>query len=357
MAHTVRRSALIPTLDERSVDAILITRLPNVRYLTGFTGSNAQLIVTAGTSVFFTDGRYTEQSRHEVSDAELVTYLGVFGEPLAEACERLGIERLGFEAHDVTVEGLEKLKAASPDVEFVPVGDPVGRLRWVKDPEELEMLREAQACSDRAFEDILDILAVGMTERQVSLHLEQALRRGGADALSFESIVAFGEQAAEPHHQPSHRVLEEGDVIKLDFGGLFGGYHADMTRTIAFGSPPPELRKIHDIVREAQQAGIDAVRPGVTGGEVDAAARKVIEDAGYGPRFSHGLGHGVGLEIHEGPNFARAGEDVIPVGAVMTVEPGIYVPGLGGARIEDMVEVVEGGCRVIGTSIRELVEL
>jgi Xaa-Pro aminopeptidase len=348
---------LITTLDERSVDAILITRLPNIRYLTGFTGSNAQVIVTPGTSVFFTDGRYTEQSLHEVSDAERVTYLGAFGEPFAEACGRLGIQRLGFEAHDVTVDGLEKLKAASPDVEFVAVGDPVGRLRWVKDQDELEMLREAQACTDRAFDDILDILAVGMTERQVSLNLEQALRRAGADGLSFGSIVAFGEKAAEPHHQPSYRVLEEGDVITLDFGGLFGGYHADMTRTIAFGSPPPELRKIHDVVREAQQAGIDAVRPGATGGEVDAAARKVIEDAGFGPRFSHGLGHGVGLEIHEGPNFARGGEDVIPVGAVITVEPGIYVPGLGGARIEDMVEVGEDGCRVIGTSIRELVEL
>ncbi len=357
MAHAVRRSALTPTLDERSVDAILITRLSNVRYLTGFTGSNGQVVVSDRESLFFTDGRYTERSRHEVADAERITYLGAFGEPLAEACGRLGIERLGFEAHDVTVDGLETLKAATPDVEFAPVGDPVGRLRWVKDDEELAMLREAQACTDRAFEEILDVLAVGMTERQVALELEHALRRAGADGLSFESIVAFGEQAAEPHHQPSHRVLEEGDVIKLDFGGLFGGYHADMTRTIAFGSPPPELRKIHDIVREAQQAGIDAVRPGVTGGEVDAVARKVVEDAGYGPRFSHGLGHGVGLEIHEGPNFARSGEDVIPVGAVMTVEPGIYVPGLGGARIEDMVHVVEDGCLVIGTSIRELVEL
>ena len=353
----MRRSALVPTLDERSVDGILITRLPNVRYLTGFTGSNAQVLMTPGTSVFFTDGRYTEQSRHEVLDAERVTYLGLFGEPLAEVCGRLGIQRLGFEAHDVTVDGLDKLKAAAPSVEFVTVGDPVGRLRWVKDNEELELLREAQACTDRAFEDILDVLAVGMTERQAALELERALRRAGADGLSFESIVAFGEQAAEPHHQPSHRVLEEGEVIKLDFGGLFGGYHADMTRTIAFGSPPPELRKIHDIVREAQQAGIDAVRPGATGGEIDAAARHVIEDAGYGPRFSHGLGHGVGLEIHEGPNFARSGEDVIPVGAVMTEEPGIYVPGLGGARIEDMVEVVEDGCRVVGSSIRELVEL
>jgi Xaa-Pro aminopeptidase len=175
--------------------------------------------------------------------------------------------------------------------------------------------------------------------------------------LSFESIVAFGEQAAEPHHHPSHRVLEEGDVIKMDFAGLYGGYHADMTRTIAFGAPPPELRKIHDVVRQAQQAAIDAVRAGMTGGAVDAVAREVIDGAGYGAFFTHGLGHGVGLDIHEGPNFRRGGDDVLPAGAVMTVEPGVYVPGLGGVRIEDMVEVVEDGCRVIGTSTRELIEL
>jgi len=191
----------------------------------------------------------------------------------------------------------------------------------------------------------------------VALELEHAMRRAGADAPAFEPIVAFGEQAAEPHHRPSHRVLDEGDVIKLDFGALYGGYHADMTRTIAFGEPVPELRKIHDVVREAQQAGIDAVRAGVTGGEVDGAARRVVEDAGYGPHFTHGLGHGVGLEIHEGPSFAREGRDVIPAGAVVTVEPGVYVSGLGGVRIEDMVEVLEDGCRVVGSSIRELVEL
>lgn len=357
MDHSVRRAALATALAAHEVDAILVTRLPNVRYLTGFTGSNAQAIVTDPSSLFFTDGRYTEQSRHEVPDVERVTYLGEFGEPLADACAALGIGRLGFEAHDVTVDGLERLRGKVDGVEFVPVGQLVERLRWIKDEEELELLREAQACTDLAFEDILQTLAVGMTERQVALELEHALRRAGADALSFESIVAFGEQAAEPHHHPTHRVLEEGDVIKMDFAGMYGGYHADMTRTIAFGAPPPELRKIHDVVREAQQAAIDVVRAGATGGEVDATARGVVADAGYGDHFTHGLGHGVGLEIHEGPNFRPDGDDILPAGAVMTVEPGVYIPGLGGVRIEDMVEVREDGCRVVGSSIRELVEL
>jgi Xaa-Pro aminopeptidase len=355
--HRLRRDALIAAIEEQAIDAMLVTRLMNVRYLTGFTGSNAQAIVTPAVSVFFTDGRYTEQSRHEVSDLERVTYLASFDEPLADACGRLGLRRLGFEAHDVTVNGLRKLQEKMPDVEFVAVGEPVERLRWVKDAEEIAMLNEAQSCTDIAFDDILERLAVGMTERQVALELERALRRAGADGLSFESIVAFGEHSAEPHHQPTHRVLDEGDVIKMDFAGLYGGYHADMTRTIAFGSPPAELRKIHDVVRQAQQAAIDAVHAGVTGGQVDAVARVVIDDAGYGAFFTHGLGHGVGLEIHEGPNFRRDGDDVLPVGAVMTVEPGVYVPGLGGVRIEDMVEVGDDGCRVVGTSIRELVEL
>jgi Xaa-Pro aminopeptidase len=353
----VRRDALIPAIEEQAVDAMLVTRLTNVRYLTGFTGSNAQAMVSPATSVFFTDGRYTEQSRHEVADLERVTYLDAFGEPLAEACSRLGIRKLGFEAHDVTVSALRQMQDRVSGVEFVAMGEPIERLRWIKDAEEIALLNEAQSCTDVAFDDILERLSVGMTERQVALELEHALRRAGADGLSFESIVAFGEQAAEPHHHPTHRVLEEGDVIKMDFAGLYGGYHADMTRTISFGAPPPELRKIHDVVRQAQQAAIDVVCAGVTGGAVDAVAREVVDSAGYGAFFTHGLGHGVGLEIHEGPNFRRGGDDVLPAGAVMTVEPGVYVPGLGGVRIEDMVEVGEDGCRVIGTSTRELIEL
>jgi Xaa-Pro aminopeptidase len=363
----MRRDALAARLPELAVDAFLVTGLSNVRYLSGFSGSNAQALITAGDCVFMTDGRYTEQARHEVPDMQRVTYLGAFADALPEQISSVGATRVGFESHHVTVHGHRQLTATlspPPDapsdaaVELLPLDGEVERLRWVKDDEELDHLRRAQAITDQAFADLLDLLAVGMTERTVAHQLEELLRREGADGLSFDSIVGFGEHAAEPHHEPGHRMLEEGDVIVLDFGALYGGYHADMTRTIAFGEPPTELQKVHDIVRQAQQAGIDAVAPGVTGAEVDLAARSVISDAGYGDRFAHGLGHGVGLDIHEGPRLGRDYEEhVLPVGAVVTVEPGIYIPGLGGVRVEDMVEVVEDGGRVMGSANRDLIEL
>jgi Xaa-Pro aminopeptidase len=356
--HHLRRTTLSERLETLEADAFLVSDLTNVRYLTGFTGSNAQALVGSEQSVFFTDGRYTEQSRHEVPDLERVTYSGSFADTLAAQVVRLGVRRLGFEAHVVSVRAHGRLAAALPDVELVACDEEVERIRWIKDDEELELLRRAQAVTDQAFDDVLDVLAVGVSEQQVARHLETLLRRDGADGLSFESIVAFGENAAEPHHEPGHRTLEEGDVITMDFGALFGGYHADMTRTVAFGEPASELKKIHDIVRQAQQAGIDAVREGVTGDVVDHAARAVIDGAGYGEAFGHGLGHGVGLAIHEGPRLGREFADHhLPVNAVVTVEPGIYVPGLGGVRIEDMVEVTADGCRVVGTASRELIEL
>jgi Xaa-Pro dipeptidase len=357
--HHLRRTKLIERLADIGADALLVTGLTNVRYLTGFTGSNAQALVTPAETVFFTDGRYGEQSRHEVPDLERVIELAGPWTTLGDHLTRLGVRRLAFEAHHLTVRAHGRLAAVVGDgIETVASDDEVERLRWIKDDEELEQLRLAQAATDQAFDDVLEILAVGMTEQQVARHLETLLRRDGADGLSFESIVAFGECAAEPHHEPGHRMLEEGDVIKLDFGALSGGYHADMTRTVAFGAPASELKKIHDVVRQAQQAGIDAVREGVTGAEVDAAARDVIEGAGYGDRFTHGLGHGVGLEVHEGPSLGRRfAEQVLPARSVVTIEPGIYVPGLGGVRIEDMVEVEPGGCRVLGNASRELIEL
>ena len=357
MDHQLRRTTLAARLGDLGVDALFVTRLTNVRYLTGFTGSNGQALVTASGAVFFTDGRYTEQSRHEVPDVERVTYASTADSSLREQCGRLGVARLGFEAHDVSVATHGRLVGALEGVELVATQDAVERQRWVKDDEELSALRDAQRVTDLAFDDIVEWLATGQTERQVAHQLELVMRREGADAMAFDPIVAFGENAAEPHHEPGHRVLEEGDIVKLDMGALWAGYHADMTRTIAFGEPAAELKKVHEIVKESQQAGIDAVREGVTGAEVDAAARGVIEGAGYGERFSHGLGHGVGLEIHEGPRLGREFDHVLPVGAVVTVEPGIYIPGLGGVRIEDMVEVTDDGCRVLGTSTRDLIEL
>ena len=355
MDHRIRRARLAARLGELDIEALLVTRLTNVRYLTGFTGSNGQLLVIPSGAEFFTDGRYTEQAGYEVADLERVTYRAGFPEALAERSR--GVRRLGFEADEVTVSSHGRFARALGETQLVATEQEVERLRWVKDQDELALLGAAQEATDRAFEEILDRLALGMSERLAARELEDGLRRAGADGLAFDPIVAFGEQAAEPHHEPGSRLLREGDVITLDFGALVGGYHADMTRTVAFGTPVPELRKIHDVVRQAQEAGIDAVRAGVTGGEADAVARSVIEDAGYGERFAHGLGHGVGLEIHEGPGLRRDGDDVLPAGAVVTVEPGIYVPALGGVRIEDAVEVTGDGCRVLGSSSRELIEL
>ena len=357
MDHHLRRSTLSDRLSSLEVDAFLVTSLTNVRYMTGFAGSSGQALVAGDESVFFTDGRYTEQAGHEVPDLERVTYSDALASALAEQVSRLGVRRVGFEADHLSVRSYERLSDALEGVDLVACDDEVGRIRWIKDDEELASLERAQTVTDQAFDDVLETLAVGVTEQQIARNLEALLRRDGADGLSFDPIVAFGENAAEPHHEPGHRMLEEGDVITMDFGALFGAYHADMTRTIAFGEPASELKKIHDIVRQAQQAGIDAVHEGATGAEVDAAARGVIEGAGYGDAFSHGLGHGVGLDIHEGPRLGREFTHVLPARAVVTVEPGIYVPGLGGVRIEDMVEVTADACRVLGNASRDLIEL
>jgi Xaa-Pro aminopeptidase len=353
----LRRRALGACLGDLGVDALLVTRLVNVRYLTGFTGSNAQVLVGPGDAEFMTDGRYGEQARREVPDVERHTYAQHYRDLLAGRVAATGIRRLGIEAEEVTVAVHGRLVASLPEIELVPLTGAVEALRAVKDDDERELIRRAQAATDAAFEDVLDLLSVGISERQVARELERILHDEGADGPAFDSILAFGENAAEPHHEPSHRQLEEGDVVKLDFGGTVEGYHADMTRTLAFGALAGELRKMHDVVRESQQAGIDAVRAGASGSDVDRAARGVIEGAGFGDRFVHGTGHGVGLEIHEAPWIGRSKDDPLPVGAVVTVEPGIYVPGLGGVRIEDMVEVTEDGCRVVGTSTRDLIEL
>jgi Xaa-Pro aminopeptidase len=353
--HQLRRRALAARLGDLQVDAMLVTDEVNVRYLTGFTGSNGQVLVRPDHALFLTDGRYAEQSRLEVPDVERVTYAGSYPASLTERLSGAG--RVGVEAASMTLASHTKLTSALDGVEVVPVEHAVERLRAVKDDEERDLIRQAQAATDAAFEGVLDRFSIGVSEQQIERELERLLRDEGADGFAFEPIVAFGEHAAEPHHRPGHRLLDESDVIVLDFGGKVEGYHADMTRTIAFGSLGTELRKIHDVVREAQQAGVDAVRAGVTGAQVDAACRRVIDDAGYGERFVHPSGHGVGLRIHEAPWLGATISEELPAGAVVTVEPGIYVPGLGGVRIEDMVEVAEDGGHVVGSSTRDLIEL
>lgn len=334
---------------------MLSTHLPNVRYLSGYSGSNGQMLVGANGCRFFTDGRYIEQSRREVPDVERIIYSTDWIEQLTNACRELGVKRLGFEASYVTYRSHEELAKAADTL--VPLDDEVGKLRWAKDPEELALIERAQELTDAGFETILTKFEEGITERELALELDWAMLRGGAEAVAFETIAAFGEQAAEPHHSPTDRALRRGDVVKLDFGAVHEGYHSDMTRTVAFGEPPEELRKAYQVVLEAQLAGIEAVRAGVSGGEADKAARSLIEAAGYGEAFTHSLGHGVGLEIHEGPTLRSGSDEVLPEGTVVTVEPGVYLAGVGGVRIEDMVVVTATGCKPMPSSSKELIIL
>lgn len=356
MDHALRRKRLADRFPELEIEALFVTRPPNVRYLTGFTGSHGELLQWNGNAAFFTDSRYEEQSRREVPDVNRTIVTGEGYEALGRACRDAGIARLGFESAGVTFRTSERLKADA-GVELVPVEDAVEELRWTKDPEEVVLIERAQEITDAAFDDVIGRLREGITEREAAFELEVFMRRAGAEAIGFDTIMAFGENAAEPHHRPSDRPLRRGDVVKLDFGCVVDGYYSDMTRTVAFGEPDPKLREIHDVVRRAHLAGILAVRAGAQGRACDEAARKVIREAGYGERFGHSLGHGVGLEIHEGPTLRKDGSDILPEDAVVTVEPGVYVPGLGGVRIEDMVLVTRDACRPLPRSPKELVVL
>ena len=357
MDHSIRRRRLAARLGDLDVQAVLVTRLVNVRYLTGFSGSNAQFLLSADDARFLTDFRYQEQSAKEVPGVERTIYTTSFYDHFGAACADLGVTRVGFEAAGVTYQFYRELGEKTPGVELVPIGPEVEQLRWVKDSDELALIRRAQAVTDEGFERVIGKLVEGMTERELAIELEFAMRAAGGDGLAFDTIAAFGENAAEPHHAPTDRALAKGDVVKLDFGAVVEGYHSDMTRTVAFGDPDPKIREIYEIVRAAQQAGIDAVRGGVDGQAADAAARNLIEDAGFGEQFGHSLGHGVGLEIHEGPSLRRTVNEIVPAGAVVTVEPGIYLPGVGGVRIEDMVEVTEDGCVPMPSTTKDLLVL
>ncbi|HVM11898.1 MAG TPA: Xaa-Pro peptidase family protein [Actinomycetota bacterium] len=352
MDHHARRRRLLTRLDDLGIDALLVTHLPNVRYLTGFTGSNGQLLIAANHAVFLTDPRYEEQARHEAPDVERATYRLDFPSSFAEISGDLGLARVGFEAASVSYGLYERLRRTG--VELVPTTGEVERLRRVKDPDELALIEEAQRATDDALERVLPKLVEGRNEREVALDLEHEMRALGAEEAAFRSIVAFGESAAEPHHVPGERTLRRGDIIKLDFGARVQGYCADMTRTVALGAPSRDLVEIHDLVRRAQAEGIEAVRPGAVGGEVDRVAREVIAHAGQRERFGHSLGHGIGLEVHEAPTLRRGSEDVLEPGTVVTVEPGVYIPGVGGVRIEDMVVVTETGARPLPSAPREL---
>lgn len=350
----MRLDAVRARLDELGVDALLITSGDNRRYLSGFTGSAGALIITREQALLLTDSRYWEQAAEQAPAFELVQVTrpdGATGEQL----ERLGARRVGFEAGDVSVASFERLRATSGEqIEWIATQGVVEKLRQVKDAGELDALRRAIALTDEALEWMLGRLRPGMREREVAWELEKYMRERGASGLSFDTIVASGPNAARPHAGAGEREIQSGEPITIDMGGIVDGYHADLTRTVVLGEPDETFEKVYATVLEAQLAAERAARAGLNGREVDAVARDIIAAAGYGESFGHSLGHGVGLATHEGPNFSpRAGDDPLPEGATVTVEPGIYLPGWGGVRIEDIVVLRADGAEVLTRATKE----
>ncbi len=323
---------------------MLVTRLVNVRYLSGFTGSNAALLIRADddTPVLATDGRYRTQAAQQVPDAEIVIERAC-GPYLTGRAAADGARRLGFESHVVTVEGFDGLAKEARDTELVRAAGTVEALREVKDAGEVALLRLACEAADAALADLVEGggLRPGRTEREVGRQLESLMLDHGADGVSFETIVATGVNSAIPHHRPTDAVLAAGDFVKIDFGALVCGYHSDMTRTFVLAPAAQWQLDLYELVAAAQRAGREAVEPGVALRDVDAASRRVIADAGYADNFTHGLGHGVGLEIHEAPGISASAAGTLLAGSAVTVEPGVYLPDRGGVRIEDTLVVCE----------------
>lgn len=356
-----RRDSLRALLRDAGLDALLVTDLVNIRYLTGFTGSNAALLVhadgEAGT-VFCTDGRYTTQAAAEVPDLEHLIDRSSAPALVRHAAARpRRYGRVGFESQHVTVEQYEIFADLAGDTRLHGTPRLVERLRVVKDDTEIAALRAACAAADRALADLLEHggLRPGRTEHEVARDLESRMIDHGSQGAAFPSIVATGPNSAIPHHRPTDAVLTRGDFVKLDFGATVDGYHSDMTRTIVLGEPAQWQRDVYGLVRRAQAAGSQAVRPGADVVAVDRAARDPIVAAGHGEHFTHGLGHGVGLQIHEAPSLAATADGTLAAGMAITVEPGVYLAGRGGVRIEDTLVVREGTPELLTLSTKELV--
>jgi Xaa-Pro aminopeptidase len=320
----------------------------NVQYLTGFESSNAALLIEPDCVRLFTDFRYAERAR-EVEDVEFEETKRYICSDLAERLPK----RVAFEADALTYANYELLREGG--VELVPRRGVVESLRVVKDPEELDAIRRATEVTNEAYERLVEEQFAGRTEKELVWRMTQLFHECGADDAAFPVDIAAGPTAASPHAEPGERVVQEGDLVLVDAGAKLDGYCSDCTRTFAVGEVSDSLREVYELVRQAQETGVDAVRRGASGRDVDAAARAGITDAGYGENFGHGLGHGVGLLVHEAPALRPESEDVLAVGNVVTVEPGIYLSGVAGIRIEDLVVVTEDGCDVLTVFPKELI--
>lgn len=344
-------------INDIGIDAMMITKKENYRYLSCFTGTCAVLLITKEHAVIVTDFRYEEQASDQCSGYKVVKYEGKIENELSKQCKELDIKSLGFEGSDVSFADYLRYKESFATVKMEPQTGIVERLRLVKDEDEIENIDCAVKIADNVFEQIINIIKPGIKESDIAAELEYIMKKSGASGASFDIIVASGFRCSMPHGVASDKKIEYGDCITLDYGAIYKGYCSDITRTVFVGKPQKELIKIYNIVLDAQKAGIESVIEGRTGKEADAAARKYIYSAGYEGRFGHGLGHGVGLEIHEAPRLSPAGEQILENGMVVTVEPGIYIPGLGGVRIEDVVVVNGTNPRILTQSSKDVIVL
>jgi Xaa-Pro aminopeptidase len=331
---------------EKGLDAVFITRAENRRYLSGFHGSAGALLITAGAAVLATDFRYTEQAVVQAPDFEILRIANKLADWFPGLVADLGIKALGFESEDISFDFYRRLgrtlEEMSPPVRLTPLSGLVESLRAVKEPAEIALIERAVAISDAAFDATEAMIRPGVTELKVAWELEKSLREHGSEALPFEIIVASGPNAALPHHHPADRAIREGDAVVIDMGARYQGYASDLSRTVCAGAPDDTFKKVYRTVLEAQRAAAAMIRAGVTGHRADSAARRVIKKAGYGEAFGHSLGHGVGLAEHELPRLGPGSREKLEDGMVFTIEPGVYLSGWGGVRIEDLA-VMEGG--------------
>jgi len=341
-----RISRIRAGLPDLRVDAILFLDMKNIRYLTGFTGSDGALLIGQDKKTLLVDGRYTHQARGEVGDVAVIEY-----REKADGIESVlmdsGIKTVGFEATAMNVHSYLRLKSKMKGVTLKPISDEISAIRTVKDETEIARMRKAAEISFQALTDIRELIKPGVREKDIALELEYRMGRYGADQIAFPTIVASGVNSSLPHAKPGSRRVERGDVVMIDCGSVYQGYHSDETWTVAIGNGENRQKEVYAVVKEAHDRALEAVRPGVACREIDHVARSFIETKTLGEYFSHGTGHGVGLDVHEAPRISTQSEHVLKKGMVVTIEPGVYIPNLWGIRIEDMVLVKEDGCEVL----------
>ena len=352
-----RVEGLVAQFPDKELDGVLISAPENRRYLSGFSGSAGYLFITKANAILVTDSRYTEQATNESPDFEVRQVRGGW-DWLVEELKASGVKKVGFESQDMTVSSYNSLidaikgDSSLSEVSFVPAPGLAENQRIIKDQAELAMLQQAIDAADQAMDQVCPAITPGMTEREVAWKMESAMREAGADTISFDTIVAAGPNGAMAHHQPTDYVIKPGEPIVIDMGAKVGGYCSDLSRSIVVGEPDETFKKIYDIVLGAQLTAINTVKVGMTGEETDSLSRNVIAEAGYGDNFGHSLGHGVGLMIHENPRVGPRSSDILELNTVFTVEPGIYLTGWGGIRIEDIVILREDGAATLSKAAK-----